>query len=94
MSGRDRGNFFPGTLGHGTKLGRISPARFPQRDSPRLELSYVITLFGTISTSDRTVPQKIFSTMRGTAGQEGLTLLSTIIKCPTKVSHFWDERDN
>ena len=31
---------------------------------------------------------------RGTAGQEGLTLLNTTINCPTKVSHFWDERDS
>ena len=31
--------------------------------------------------------------LRGTAGQEGLTLAGTTIKCPKKVSHFWDERD-
>jgi hypothetical protein len=29
----------------------------------------------------------------GTAGQEGLTLTDTTVKCPTKVSHFWDEWD-
>ena len=31
---------------------------------------------------------------RGTAGQEGLTLTDTTIKCPTKVSHFWDARNS
>ena len=32
--------------------------------------------------------------MRGTAGQTGLTVVFATIKCPTKLSHFWDERDS
>ena len=31
--------------------------------------------------------------MCGTVGQEGLNLLNRTIKCPTKLSHFGDERD-
>ena len=35
-----------------------------------------------------------FGDMCGTAGQEGLNIILTTIKCPTKVSHFWDARDS
>ena len=33
---------------------------------------------------------KSFSSMCGTAGQTGLNIMNTTIKCPTQVSHFWD----
>ena len=44
-------------------------------------------------TRDKTETNGMFFKYRGTAGQEGLNILDTTIKCPTKVSHFWDERD-
>jgi hypothetical protein len=36
---------------------------------------------------------RMFSRYGGTVGQERLNIIDTTIKCPTKVSHFWDERD-
>ena len=36
----------------------------------------------------------VFCRYSGTAGQTGLNVIVTTIKCPTKVSHFWDERDS
>jgi hypothetical protein len=36
---------------------------------------------------------RLYSTYGGTAGQEGLNIMNTIIKCPTLLSHFWDEWD-
>ena len=37
---------------------------------------------------------KLFSIYSGTAGQEGLNIMERTIKCPTKLSHFWDGWDN
>ena len=45
---------------------------------------------GTVGTSGT---NKLFSIYSGTAGQTGLSPAGTTIKCPTRLSHFWDERD-
>jgi hypothetical protein len=56
-------------------------------------LNSVAIVFNNFSTTRESFPQNHYSQMRGTAGQEGLTLLNTTIKCPTKLSHFRDQWD-
>ena len=43
--------------------------------------------------ASRTWTNPSFSTHGGTAGQQWLNIIDTTIKCPTKVSHFWDGWD-
>jgi hypothetical protein len=48
---------------------------------------------GTNRTARTSGTNRLFSMYSGTAGQKGLSQTDTTIKCPTKLSHFWDEWD-
>ena len=76
------GEFFP----HSSRITTAetvhrSPTQSGRRACP---LSFPVSQPGT---------NNPFSAYGGTAGQRGLSRLDTTIKCPTQVSHFWDERD-
>jgi hypothetical protein len=84
---------FPGTMGHGTKPRPTCPTLFSTAGQPDTTVRKLFAAVTAISTSRNGFPQNRLSQMRGTAGQEDLTLLDTIIKCPTKLSHFRDQWD-
>jgi hypothetical protein len=86
--------FFSGTVGHGTKLRPYVSHQFSTAGHFRAMLSELFTIVTVFSTVRIGFQQNDFSQMRGTAGQKGLTLLNTTIKCPTKLSHFRDQWDS